>query len=115
MPNKILWISFVALLSLISSCASVPDVPVCTEISMQKGFCVYTLSDKEMIVDNENTLDGKTWWDMRTSMILVPVDSWAEIKSYIIKMCKKHGSCDKEVANWNKKVDSLDSKLGSKK
>ena len=89
------------------SCANIPSVPVCTEINIAKGYCVWTTGDKEQYVDDKILLDGKTWWDMRPTMVQVPADSWAKIKAFIIKICKDNGQC-KQVSNWERAVGAID-------
>lgn len=89
----------------LSGCLTVPDVPVCAEINPDKAYCVYTLSDKEQYWDDETLLDGKTYWESKPSLILLPPQSWAKIKSYIIKSCKKYGGCDQGVIDWESKID----------
>lgn len=99
-------------LFLLTSCASVPDVPVCVEINMTKGFCTNTVSDKDYYIDEKNPVaigDAKpqTWWEMRPYMILVPVASWKEFKAYIIKQCKRT-NCDQYIKSWDRKINELD-------
>ena len=107
MQKKYLWISLGLWLSLLVSCAQVPDIPVCTEINMQKGFCVWTISDKEQIVSDKDKLDDKTWWEIRPSMVLLPHTSWVEIKTYIIKNCKQHKDCNKDITKWERKLNAI--------
>ena len=92
-------------------CASVPDVPACIELGPNKGWCTYTISDKEFFVDDDTNELGKEWWDMRPQMIMLPWQSWAKIKSYIQKKCKKHNDC-KGVAGWDKRVERIDEMVG---
>lgn len=106
------------LLSLTVSCASTPNVPVCTELSVSKAFCTYTIEDKDFIIDDEhpysftgNPKDAKTWWDMRPFMVMLPYQSWARLKSYIIKMCKQNGGCAENVGTWERKINKLDEKV----
>jgi hypothetical protein len=47
---------------------------------------------------------------MRPAMVLVPPASWAAIKSYIIKMCKKHDDCSDNIGKWERKMVVLDTK-----
>lgn len=106
-----------ALLSLVG-CAGTPDVLVCTEISMTRGWCTKTISDEEFFIDDAHPYsftgekkDLKTWWDIRPYMVLVPVGSWVEIKSYIIKRCKQDGNCTDGVGNWERKINEMDKRL----
>lgn len=95
------------LLNFLTSCASVPDEPVCFEIHPAKGYCVNTISAKEFPVDEENKYKGKTWWEMKPYMIYLPVSSWVEFKSYIIKRCKQH-NCSKQIAKWKRTIEIID-------
>lgn len=96
------------LLSLIFiSCAQVPDIAVCRSRSAVQGFCTYTISNKDIIVDDTHLLDGKTWIDIKVESVMLPADSWAEIKKYIIKQCKKHNDCSHDIGKWSNKMDSV--------
>jgi hypothetical protein len=99
-----------SLLSLVTSCASIPDEPVCFEISPVEGYCVNTISSTEFRVNEAQPYLGQTWWEMRPYMIYLPVSSWVKFKSYIIKRCKQFG-CSKEIANWQRTVDTIDAQV----
>jgi FKBP-type peptidyl-prolyl cis-trans isomerase 2 len=86
------------------SCATVPDVPLCAEVSLSKGICTYTVSGKNIVVDDEHPLEGQTWFDMRSKVLAVPASSWAEIKAWMIKMCKKN-KCDADISSWDRAID----------
>lgn len=95
-----------------TGCTHVPDVPVCVEITNVKGWCTNTVSDEEFFVDEEHPhvfSDGKmhTWWEIRPYMVLLPTKSWAELKSYVIKNCKR-SNCDKYIQSWDRKINELD-------
>jgi hypothetical protein len=93
----------------ISSCSTTPpDVPICVEIDMQTGHCIYTISNTEYDVDSEHKINGKDWWELRTEMLLLPVDSWVEIKKFILKICKRTNRCDSNITNWERAVQSVD-------
>ena len=96
--------------ALLLSCASVPNTPVCTQLSPDRGFCVYTIEEKEFLWDDEHKFDGKTWWEAKPSMVYVPAKSWAEIKKFIIKTCKQHKDCQKDIATWERKAKKIDEK-----
>jgi len=103
------------LASVFTGCASAPpDVPACVEIHMSKGYCINTLSSKEFVVDDQNKLDGKTWWEARPSMLMMPASSWAKIKIWIITQCKKTGQCDKSITSWDRTIQSVDQALEAK-
>jgi len=91
----------------ISSCATVPDVPVCRARAVNQGFCTWTVTNKDLIVDDVSTLNGKTWLDLKIESVYVPADSWAKIKEYIIKQCKKSNDCSDNLSTWTSKIDSV--------
>ena len=117
MQKKRLRILLGILLSLqISGCAiAPPDVPLCTELSPTKGFCVNTISSKEYEITDTKKLDGKTWWEIRPFMINMPISSWVEIKKFIIKICKKSNKCSKNISSWKRTVNTIDKKMAKKK
>jgi hypothetical protein len=77
---------------------------------MSSGYCIYTLSNKEMQVDDDHLFDGKTWFDLSYEMVHIPAESWAKIKAFIIKVCKT-GKCDKQISNWERKIEVIDNNL----
>lgn len=102
--------------ALLVSCAGLPpDEPMCVEISMTKGSCVHWISGKSFDVDEEQKYNGKTWWEMRPAMILVPVSSYQNIKPWIIKMCKKNPKqCQENISSWDRTLDIIDTSLVKK-
>ena len=68
------------LLSLLPSCSSVPDIPACTRLGVDRGFCVWTISNKEEEINDTNKLDGNTWLDIVNKSVILPQESWAAIK-----------------------------------
>jgi hypothetical protein len=91
-----------------------PDVPVCVEISPTRGWCTYTISDREFFIDDENpwNIEGEepmTWWDLRPTLLLVPAPSYAKMKAYIVKTCKKD-KCDKFIGSWERRSKRLEEK-----
>lgn len=102
------------LLRLLNGCASVPNVPICVEIHQAKGFCTETIEDRDFYIDetHPHSFTGKkedalTWWEMRHRMILIPAQSWAELKAYIIKQCKRT-NCDQYIKSWDRKINELE-------
>jgi len=89
------------------SCASIPNTWVCRARSANEGFCTKTLSNEDKIVTDTNLLNGKTWIDLKIESVYVPAESWAEIKKYIIKQCKKRQDCQADVGVWSNKIDSV--------
>ncbi len=104
MLKRYLWILFVALF--LSGCSSIPNVPICAEVSIYKGLCTFTVSGKTITVDDENPYEGQTWFDLRVKALTVPASSWAEIKAFLIKQCKKTNQCDVEIDSWDRNLDS---------
>lgn len=68
---------------------------------------MWTISKKEMTVSDKDLLNGKTWLDLVIESVYVPADSWVEIKSYIIKMCKKTNDCKDDIDTWKSKLDKI--------
>lgn len=94
---------------LLASCAgNPPDEPLCTELTVSRGYCVRMISGEGFEVDDERLYDGKTWWELRPTMIQMPAKTWAELKKWIIKICKNNNQCDDAVANWERTVDRID-------
>jgi hypothetical protein len=89
-----LTLLLIILLPCLSNCTlTPPNVPVCREKDIDKGRCTYIVSGKSFDVDETHLFEGKTWYEQRTYFILVPISSWAELKSYIVKMCEKYKNC----------------------
>ena len=89
------------------SCASVPDVPICRSRTANTGFCTWTISNKDQVIDDIHMLNGKTWLDLKIESVMVPSDSWAEIKKYIIKQCKRDNNCSNDIGTWQGKLDEI--------
>lgn len=100
---------------LLSGCTSVPDVPVCAEIELNRGFCTFTVRDEDFFIDDQNKFEGKTWWEMRPLMMRVPPSSYAKVKAAFIKQCKKHKDCDKDIAKWERKFEAVEKHLEKEK
>lgn len=115
MPKKFLKKSLPLLLSLlISGCAIKPkDDPLCKELSMTRGYCVNMLSGKAYEVNEEQRLNGKTWWDMRPTNIQMPIDTWKNLKEFIIRVCKKYDNCDENVSSWERTLNVIDEKVNN--
>lgn len=99
-------------LAVLTSCAHVPDVPICVEINSTKGFCTNTISDQDYDIDEAHPVafDGDdkpmTWWERKPFMLLVPASSWKALKQYIIQQCKRT-NCDQYVQSWDRKLNEL--------
>lgn len=100
----------------LSSCATThpPDVPLCVEFAPDRGRCVKIISGEIFDVDEKNKFEDKTWWEHRPAMIQMPASSWVQIKSYLIKTCKKYNICEKEISSWDRTVETIDDNLNKK-
>jgi hypothetical protein len=109
--QKIMWLLLLGVLSLQLSCTTTPDVPFCAQINPGRAVCTYTISgdEKDFVWDDTNLHNGKTWYDAKTSMVMVPVkESWIPIRNYIIKQCKQSGQCtDKQISSWDRKEKAM--------
>lgn len=98
--------------AVLTSCAHIPDKPVCVEISMVHGFCTNTVSDKDFDIDEKHPIaldpgdKPQTWWEMRPFMVLLPMKTWAAFKEYIIESCKRN-NCDQYVQSWDRKLNEI--------
>jgi hypothetical protein len=109
--KKTSWKKLVLLFALaISGCATpVPKVPVCSEIEPDRAFCVNTITSEEFFWDNTHLWNGKSYWDARPGLLLIPSSSWVEIKKFIIEICAKTKQCDSQITGWERTVDKIDS------
>jgi hypothetical protein len=69
---------------------------------------VKTVSGTEFEVNDKLKLDGKTYWEMRPEMILMPYTSWVKLKAWIIKECKVTGACDSRISSWDRTLETID-------
>ena len=108
-PNLNLSKLMIISLSLIAiSCATVPDVPICKELTPDRGWCSWTLKKGGFYVDEANpyAFDPEhpeklsTWWEYRPVMMALPPYSYGELKKYIIKQCRITRKCQGNVGEW---------------
>lgn len=111
MQRKISLIKLAFLSSLVLSCTKPPDIPICLSLDEQRGYCIYTISDKEFYVDADRLFESKNWEQVKATSLILPASSWMELKKYILKMCKQSKSCMEDL----KKIESKSSKLEGKK
>lgn len=105
--KKILKTLFLSSAISLASCVKPPDVKVCVElVKDKKGFCAYTISDKE------ETIEGQPWKDIKVKSLIVPAQSWAEIKAFILKVCEKTKEC--ELVSTQKKINKMDNATNEK-
>lgn len=88
------------MLAILSSCDNPPDVAVCVDLT-DKGFCTYTISDKEFYVT------GNEWEQMKIKSLVLPSESWQEIKKYLLEQCKKSSKCMDKIETIQKKSEAL--------
>jgi hypothetical protein len=100
-------------LSLLTNCASPPDVYVCTELSPSKGWCTWTISEKEFFVDKDHLLDGQTWEQVNATSLRVPAKSWGKLKAFIMKICKKSKRCAANIGTWERKMKAVEMKTAN--
>lgn len=112
-PGVFVLILFVSLSSLLTSCGTTPpDVPLCDELSTDEAYCIHTISSKEFYINEKNLYNGKTWWEIRNKMIRLPIESWVEIKKFIIKICKTSNKCNgTSITSWERTVGIIDEKI----
>lgn len=108
--------SFMLLLVLtLSSCAIKPkDSLVCIEKDLDRGTCVRIISGEKVRIDEDHKYKGKTWYEMRPAMVMLPPESWVDIKAFIIKICNKSKQCEKEVGSWERSIEHIDQQLEDK-
>lgn len=68
-----------------------------------------TVSEREFYIDDDHLFNGKGWDEVELSSLRVPAESWARIKAYMLKMCKKTKRCG-DLSKWDKKANKLESK-----
>lgn len=94
---------------------------MCIELEMTRGWCTKTVSGVEFYIDETHPYsftgekaDLKTWWEMRPYMILIPWQTWAAIKKFIIDICKDSNQCSGTVQSWDRTVERVDTVLDQK-
>ena len=114
-----------ALLFIITSCANLSsiDKPVCTEITPDRGYCVTIISGKGEYVDDVKKMktfdaNGKlvemTWFEMKPTMVLVPIQTYAALKKYLIMNCKKSKRCNDKIDSWDRSMEIIEVEIESK-
>lgn len=75
-----------------------PDVPACVPEGSQ-AYCDNTISDHPFHVDNsgQDYVDSKgkhyNYDQLKLISLILPVESWASVKAYILAQCKKNKNC----------------------
>lgn len=94
-----------SLIFVLSGCASIPNTIICAEVSLSKGICTYTVSGETITIDDDNLYENQTWFSLRNKALTVPASSWAKIKAFLIKQCKKSNQCDVEIDSWDRNLN----------
>lgn len=88
--------------------------PVCTKELAESscGFCIRIISNEVQYIGNkpEHNSNKKSWNDIKSSAVLIPTDSYAELKAYVINSCKKNKDCQDDVDSWRLKLEKLEMK-----
>ena len=114
LKNILSLLSLISFVFLLSACAGLPpDKPLCTELSLDRGYCVKMMSGESFEVSDTKPYQGKTWWEMRPTMIRMPLETWVDLKKWIIKICKNNSQCDSAVSNWERTVNKIDEAISS--
>ena len=107
--NSLMLLISLLILNLSSCAIKPPDIWVCAELYPDEGICRKSLSDVKIRVTETNKLDNKTWWEMKPSFLMLPPESWTEIKTFVNKVCKKYSKeCEGEVPGWDRQVKNID-------
>jgi hypothetical protein len=110
----IILLSYVFAMMLCGCSTPIPDSSVCVEMDINRARCTTIMTGKNFTIDDMHLFGGKTYWEMRPQMILVPAQSWAEIKEFILKICNQSHMCSDNVGNWQTTVGTLQDELDSK-
>jgi hypothetical protein len=99
----------------LSGCVTPPDSIVCTNLSDQKGWCTTMISGKSSYVDASHPFgaDKLKWADVVNSSVIVPAESWVEIKNFIDSTCHQSGKCGSNVGNWSTTLQSIDTHVSA--
>lgn len=106
--KKNLYLSLMISLGFVlSNCAhKIPDEPICLELEPMRGYCTYTLSDKHFYLLNED------WVKMKSNSLIMPIESWGEIKKFILKICADENQCtDNEKIIMEQKLHEIEIRL----
>jgi len=76
---------------------------------------VHTVTALEGYWDEQHKMYGKTYWEAKPTLVLVPQQSWVELKAWIIEECRLSGQCDGHISNWRRSVESVDKLVEDRK
>lgn len=95
---------FISSLLCLASCADLPQFKVCKELTPSRAKCIDALTEEKFDWDEFSLVDGKTYFEERPTMLQVPAESYAKIKSYLLKNCKKYKNCPE----LEKRINAID-------
>lgn len=81
------WPLLIVLVTLSSCAHKLPDEPICIDVTETSGFCTKTISNEETFPE------GDEWLKIKQYSLVLPIDSWAVIKKFILDVCKDYGKC----------------------
>lgn len=126
MPRTIRFVSLLYLLILVLSLAVVscaatpPDFHACTELDMDRGFCIKAVSGKSGYVDDTKKIWDQvndveySWWEIRPAMVMIPYFDYVELKKWIIQECKQTNQCDERISTWDRSLNNIDNVIKDK-
>ncbi|MFM6929953.1 MAG: hypothetical protein ACKOX6_15895 [Bdellovibrio sp.] len=94
-----------------------PDFKMCVEMNLERGECMKVISGQKIRIDEDhkNPDTKQSWWEMRPTNLILPLESWLDIKKFIINLCHQNQNmCDKEVASWDRSLQNVDQDLAAK-
>ena len=91
-------------ISLLVSCANLPDFVTCKELTPSSAKCIKVISEEKFDWNDDNLVNGKSYWEIRPTLLQIPADSYAELKAYLLKNCRRYQNCHE----LSKKIDALD-------
>jgi len=94
MNKKCLNLFTIWLLLAVSSCANLPDIRSCVEISPWEARCVKMVSGEKELWNDTNLLYGDSYWSKKNIMIRLHPDEIAKLKAFFLKNCKRTKNCD---------------------
>ena len=78
---------------LVSACSSIPNFSACKELAPDRAKCIKVITNEKYDWDDSHFVNGKTYWDARPTMLQIPADSYADLKAYLLKECKRTNKC----------------------
>lgn len=86
---------------LLASCATVPDIPLCTDLG-DKGYCETWMSRKGQYVDEAHLFKGKTWGQIKNESILCPAqECFVDLKNFVSNYCHQNrNACANGAGGW---------------